>query len=227
MDFAWRRPGARCLGTLTTDTAGKLDVLGHDGHTLGVDGAQVGVLEETDQVSLAGLLESHDGGGLETQVSLEVLGDFTDQALEGQLADEELGGLLVTADLTESHGTGPVTMGLLHSTSGRGALASSLGGQLFARRLASCRLTGCLLGTCHCDSGYGENRHYSLIYPRPRPAQTVCVVRVASSTPRLISAFTPFPDVGLIPTDRARRDLSACGLCFHRQRQTKNLSGVD
>ena len=68
LDFAWRKPGARCLGTLTTDTAGKLYVLGHDGHTLGVDGAQVGVLEEIDQVSLAGLLESHDGGGLGTQV---------------------------------------------------------------------------------------------------------------------------------------------------------------
>ena len=39
------------LGTLATDTAGKLDVLGHDGDTLGVDGAQVGILEETDQVS--------------------------------------------------------------------------------------------------------------------------------------------------------------------------------
>eukprot|EP00959_Pyramimonas_sp_CCMP1952_P381806 8000679-Pyramimonas_sp.AAC.1 len=28
------------LSALATDTAGKLDVLGHDGHTLGVDGAQ-------------------------------------------------------------------------------------------------------------------------------------------------------------------------------------------
>ena len=45
------------LSTLATDTAGKLDVLGHDGHTLGMDGAQVGVLEQTDEVSLAGLLE--------------------------------------------------------------------------------------------------------------------------------------------------------------------------
>ena len=36
------------LSTLATDTAGKLDVLGHDGHTLGVDGAEVGVLKETN-----------------------------------------------------------------------------------------------------------------------------------------------------------------------------------
>ena len=45
------------LSTLTTDTAGKLDVLWHDGDTLGVDGAQVGVLEEADQVGLGGLLK--------------------------------------------------------------------------------------------------------------------------------------------------------------------------
>ena len=125
------------LGTLSADTAGELDVLGHDGHTLGVDGAQVGVLEKTDQVSLGGFLEGHDGRALEAEIGLEVLGDLTDKALEGQLADEELGGLLVTTDLTESDGSGPVTMGLLDSASGRGALASGLGGQLFAWCLAT------------------------------------------------------------------------------------------
>ena len=64
------------LGALSADAAGQLDVLGHDGDPLGVDGAQVGVLEQTDQVSLAGLLQSHHCGALETQVSLEILGDF-------------------------------------------------------------------------------------------------------------------------------------------------------
>ena len=44
------------LSTLSTDTASQLDVLGHDGHTLGVDGAQVGVLKQADQVGLASLL---------------------------------------------------------------------------------------------------------------------------------------------------------------------------
>ena len=52
--------GSRSLGPLTTDAASELDVLGHDSHTLGVDSAQVGVLEQTDEVSLAGLLEGHD-----------------------------------------------------------------------------------------------------------------------------------------------------------------------
>ena len=53
----------RHLRALATDAAGKLDVLGHDGHTLGVDGAEVGVLEETDEVRLGGLLECLFGVG--------------------------------------------------------------------------------------------------------------------------------------------------------------------
>lgn len=49
-----------------------------DGDTLGVDGAQVGVLKEGDEVRLDGLLQGTDGGGLEAEVGLEVLGDLTD-----------------------------------------------------------------------------------------------------------------------------------------------------
>ena len=70
-----------------------------------MDGTQVGVLEEGDEVGLNGLLESTDGGGLEAEIGLEVLGDLTDQTLEGELADEQLSGLLITTDLTESDGT--------------------------------------------------------------------------------------------------------------------------
>jgi histone H3 len=138
------------LSTFSTDAASELDVLGHDGDTLGVDGAQVGVLKETNQVSLRGLLESHDSGRLEAEVSLEVLSNFTDKTLEGQLADEELGGLLVTTDLTESNGTGTITMGLLDSSGSRGRLASSLGGELLPGGLASGGLASGLLGTGHC-----------------------------------------------------------------------------
>ena len=140
------------LSTLSTDTAGKLDVLGHDGDTLGVDGAQVGVLKQTNEVSLASLLEGHDGGALEAEVSLEVLGDLTDQALEGQLADEELSRLLVSSDLTESDGSWPVPVGLLDSSGSGGGFAGSLGGQLLPGGLASGRLSCGLLGTCHGDS---------------------------------------------------------------------------
>jgi hypothetical protein len=91
-----------------------------------VNGAQVGVLEERDEVGLDGLLESADGGALEAQVGLEVLGDFTDQALEGELADEELGRLLVATDLTESDGTRLVAVRLLDTTGRWRRLAGSL-----------------------------------------------------------------------------------------------------
>ena len=137
------------LGTFTTDTTGQLDVLGHDGDTLGMDGAQVGIFKKTNQVSLSRFLESHDGAGLETQVSLEVLSDLTDQTLEWQFADQELSGLLVTTDLTESDGTGTVTMGLLHASGGGGGLPGGLGGQLFPWGFATSGFTGSLLGTGH------------------------------------------------------------------------------
>ena len=140
------------LGAFSTDSAGQLDVLGHDGDALGVDGAEVGILEESDQVGLGRLLQSHDGGALEAEIGLEVLGDLTDKALEGQLADEELGGFLVTTDLTESDGSGPVTVGLLHSSGSRGALAGSLGGELLSGGLASGGFTGGLLGTSHFEA---------------------------------------------------------------------------
>lgn len=70
-----------------------------------MDGAQVGVLKERDEVGLNGLLKSTDGRGLEAKVGLEVLSNFTDQTLEGELADQKLSGLLVATDLTESDGT--------------------------------------------------------------------------------------------------------------------------
>ena len=142
--------GAKNLSTLSTDTAGKLDVLGHDGDTLGMDGAQVGVLKETNQVSLRGLLEGHDSRGLETEVSLEILGNFSDKTLEGQLADEKFSGLLVATDLTESNGTRAITMGLLDTSGSGGRLAGSLGGKLLPGGLATSGLASCLLGTGHC-----------------------------------------------------------------------------
>ena len=79
--------GGAALRALATDAAGKLDILGHDGDALDVDMAEVGVLEEANDVGLGGLLE---GGALEAEVGLEVLGDLMDEALEGELADEEL-----------------------------------------------------------------------------------------------------------------------------------------
>ena len=67
---------------LTTDTAGKVDVLRHDRHALGVDGAEVGVLEKTNEVSFSSLLEGSKSRTLEAHIGLEVLCDLADEALE-------------------------------------------------------------------------------------------------------------------------------------------------
>ena len=42
----------RILSPFSADAAGQLDVLGHNGNTLGVDGTQVGILEQTNEVCL-------------------------------------------------------------------------------------------------------------------------------------------------------------------------------
>src|SRR5437870_406369 len=83
------------LSAFSTDATGQLDVLRHDRHALRVDGAQVRVLEQTDEVGLACLLQGHDGRALEAQVGLEVLGDLANETLEGQLATEQLRAFLV------------------------------------------------------------------------------------------------------------------------------------
>jgi hypothetical protein len=128
---------------------GKTYILRLNGDTLGMDGAKVGILKEGDEVGLNGLLESTDGGGLEAEVRLEVLSNLANKSLEGKLADEELSGLLVTTDLTESDGSWLVSVGLL-DTSGRwGALAGSLGSKLLTRSLATSGLSCGLLSAGH------------------------------------------------------------------------------
>ena len=115
-----RAAKSKDLGALTADAAGELHVLGHDGHALGVDGAQVGVLEEADEVGLRSLLEGQDGGALEAEVVLEVLGDLADEALERELADEQVRRLLVLADLAQGDGARAVAVRLLDPARGRG-----------------------------------------------------------------------------------------------------------
>jgi len=107
------------LGTFSTDTASELDILWHNGDTLGVDGTQVGVLKQSNEVSLTGLLESSNSSRLEPEISFEVLSDFSHETLEGQLPDEKLSRLLVSSDLTESDGSWPVSVGLLDSSGRR------------------------------------------------------------------------------------------------------------
>ena len=143
------RKGAIVLSSLSSNSSGQLDILWHDGDSLGVDGAQVGVLEETDQIGLGRLLQSSDRSRLESQVGLEVLGDLANQTLKWQLADQQLGWLLVSSDLTESNCTWAVSVRLLDSTSGWGWLSCSFGGQLLSWGFATSWLSCGLLSTSH------------------------------------------------------------------------------
>ena len=136
------------LRALAAEAAGQLHVLHLNGDALGVDGAQVGVLKETHQVVLRGLLQGQQSGALHAQVGLEVLGDLAHQALEGQLADEQLRGLLVAADLAQRHCARAEAVGLLDTRHGRGLLRR-LGGELLARRLAAGALARSMLGAGH------------------------------------------------------------------------------
>merc|ERR1740122_831715 len=106
---------------------------------------------EPDEVGLSRLLEGHDGRTLEPEVGLKILGDLPYETLEGKLADEELGGLLVSPDLPEGNCAGPVPVRLLDSSGGGGRLPGSLGGELLPGSFTSGRLTSGLLSTSHLE----------------------------------------------------------------------------
>ena len=128
-----------------------MHVLWHDGNSLGVDGAEVGVLEEADHVSLGGFLESENSGGLESEVVLELGSDLSDESLEWKLSDQKLGGLLVSFDLSKSDGSWMVSVWFLDSSGGWGRLSGSLGGKLLSWSLSSGGLSSGLLGSGHFE----------------------------------------------------------------------------
>lgn len=145
------------LSSLPPYPASQLDVFGHDGDSLGVDGTQIGIFKQPHQVCFASLLKGTDGCTLKPQVGFEILGDLPHQSLEWQLPDEQLSRFLVTTDLSQSHGPWPVAVRLLHPA-GRGrAFPSRLGGQLFAGGFPTGGLPSGLLGSGHFFSPKAES----------------------------------------------------------------------
>ncbi len=86
--------------------------------------------------------------------------NFANQALERQLANEQLRGLLVLADLAQGDGPRAEAMRLLDAASCAAksgmTFARGLGGKLFARRLAASALAGSLLGAGHDWNSWAE-----------------------------------------------------------------------
>merc|ERR1712215_507944 len=137
------------LRPLTPDPPCKLDILGHDSDPLSVDGAQVGILKQANKVSFTRFLESHHSGGLEPQISLEILSDLPHQPLERQFPYQQLRRLLVPPDLPKSHSPRTVPVRLLDSSSGWSRLPSSFSGKLLPWSFPSRRLTSSLLSSGH------------------------------------------------------------------------------
>jgi hypothetical protein len=150
------------LYAFTPESPSQLEVLGLDSDTLGVDCSEIGVLEERDKVGLRGFLEGHDGRRLEAEISLVVwntvsnqqfraevtgptLSNFTDKALERQLANEKFGALLVPTDFAKGDGTRAETMRLLYTTGLRGSFTCLLSRELLAWGFATSGLAGSLL----------------------------------------------------------------------------------
>ena len=86
---------------LAPDAPGKLHVFGHYGHALGMDGAQVGVLEDADQVCLGCFLECQDCCRLKPQIVATILRDLFYQPLEREFSYQKVGRFLELSDLSQ------------------------------------------------------------------------------------------------------------------------------
>lgn len=81
------------LRTFSTDTTGQLHIFQLDRDTLGVHGAQIGILKETHEVSFGRFLKSQDSRGLKADISPDAFINLTNQTLERKLANEKVGRL--------------------------------------------------------------------------------------------------------------------------------------
>jgi hypothetical protein len=79
----------------------KHHVPGRDGDVLRVNGTQVGVLKQSNEVSFQSLLEGKYSRALETTVQLELLSNLSYQTLEWHLANQKVSRLLVSPDLSK------------------------------------------------------------------------------------------------------------------------------
>lgn len=127
-----------------------MHVFWHDRDPLGVDGAQVRIFKETDQVGFARFLKGQNRSALETNVRLVILSNFANKALEGRHANEQVRALLVLADLAERDRARAVAVRLFNPPGRRRTLLAGLErGQNLPGGLASGRLAGGLLGASH------------------------------------------------------------------------------
>ena len=71
--------------SVSANSLGEREVTGHDGDSLGVDSAEVGVLEKGNEVGLSSFLEGEHSRTLESEILLVLVGDLADESLEAEL----------------------------------------------------------------------------------------------------------------------------------------------
>ena len=144
--------GRKSSGSLSSDSSGQLHVLWHDGDSLGVDGAEVGVFEKSNHVGLSSLLESEDSRRLESEVVLEVVGDFSNESLEWKFSNEELSRLLELSDVSEGNSSWSESVWSLDSSWlgwGFSLVGGFGGGHVLSWLLGSSSFSSGVLCSCH------------------------------------------------------------------------------
>ena len=105
-------------------------------------------------------MEGQHSRALESQLLLELVCDFSDQSLEGELSDEEISGFLVFPDFSEGNCSGFEAVGFLDSSGDWGALS----GDLLSHELLSGHLLGSGLPcSLFCSSHLNRNRFLGAI----------------------------------------------------------------
>ena len=105
------------LSTLATNAACDLHVDGLDRDAAGMNRAEVGVFEKLHQVGFGCLLQGQKRCALKSYVHQHVLRNLANQALKGQLGNEQVARRLVSTDLAEGCGARTPAMGLLDAPS--------------------------------------------------------------------------------------------------------------
>ena len=136
--------------SVTSNSLGELKISGHDGDSLGVDSAEVGVFEEGDQVSFSGFLEGQDCRWLESEFLFPLVRDFSDHSLEGEFSNEEISWFLIFSDFSQGNCSGFESVGFLDSCGDWSWFSGNLlGNQLFSGDLLGCGFSCCLFCSGH------------------------------------------------------------------------------
>ena len=132
---------------------------GNERATPGMECAKLRVGQNANQIGLRSLVKSPKSLLLKTKVVLEIIGHLLDETMEGSSSDEQVGTLLIAANLTKGNSTRTEAMGLLDSARHRGLCFHSCHAwEHLPRYLSTRELTSSLLGDSHTaePNGGGE-----------------------------------------------------------------------